>query len=271
MEYSVSLLCEIAGVSRSAYYRDKRKPLKRDSRIEDLITDLYQKSGMRAGYRTIRYLLRNVHNINVNHKKIQRIMREKGIQSIVKRKKHLYLKGDAIRKENLLQREFQSDAPGKKFVTDITYIPTPRTMVYLCTVIDLFNNEPVAWNVNTSQDQSLSIETIKQLFGRYNLNNSIIHSDQGVHYTNKAYVNMLKELGVRQSMSRKGNCWDNAKAESFFGHFKSESIHLMKSRIQSFSDVKEIVEEYMDYYINLRPQKALGGLSPRAYREALIS
>ena len=143
--------------------------------------------------------------------------------------------------------------------------------MYLCTIIDLFNNEPVAWNINTSQDKSLSIDTIRKLSERYDLKNAIIHSDQGVHYTNKTYVQMLKDLKVIQSMSRKGNCWDNAKAESFFSHFKCETIHLMKKRIQGFDDVKEIVEEYMDYYTNQRPQKALGGLSPRAYREAYIS
>ena len=136
--------------------------------------------------------------------------------------------GEIFKKENLLNRDFQSGAPGQKFVTDITYIPTPRIMVYLCTIIDLFNNEPVAWTVNTS------------------------------------YVEMLNDLEVMQSMSRKGNCWDNAKAESFFSHFKCETIHLMKNRIQGFDDVKEIVEEYMEYYTNQRPQKALGGLSPRA-------
>lgn len=264
-------MCEIAGVSRSAYYKYKKNPPKEDTRIEDLIVDLFEKSGKRAGYRTIRYLLRNTHNLRVNHKKIQRIMREREIQSIVRKKKNVHPKEELVRKENLLNRDFQSGAPGMKFVTDITFIPTPRTMVYLCTIIDLFNNEPVAWNINTSQDKSLSIDTIRKLSERYDLKNAIIHSDQGVHYTNKAYVDMLKDLKVMQSMSRKGNCWDNAKAESFFSHLKCETIHLMKKRIQGFDDVKEIVEEYMDYYTNQRPQKTLGGLSPRAYREAYIS
>jgi len=198
-------------------------------------------------------------------------MREKEIQSIVRKKRNSHPKEELVQKENLLNRDFQSDAPGLKFVTDITYIPTPRIMVYLCTIIDLFNNEPVAWNVKTSQDKSLSTDTIQKLSKRYDLKSALIHSDQGIHYTNKAYVGMLKDLEVMQSMSRKGNCWDNAKAESFFSHFKCETIHLMKNRIQGFHDVKEIVEEYMEYYTNQRPQKALGGLSPRAYREAYIS
>lgn len=191
-------------------------------------------------------------------------MRENGLYSIV-RKKFRKPQGQLTVKENLLCRDFTSAEPGKKFVTDITYIPTPRKMVYLCTVIDLFNKEPVAWNISDTQDRYLSIDTIKQLATKFDLEGSIIHSDQGVHYTNKDYVALLEKLKVNQSMSRKGNCWDNAPAESFFSHYKCESIYLMKNQIKDFNDVKQITEEYMNYYINERPQKSLGGLSPKDY------
>lgn len=144
-------------------------------------------------------------------------------------------------------------------------------MVYLCTVIDLFNNGPVAWNVSDTQDKNLSLETIKTLSKKYHLGGSITHSDREVHFTNNDYVNLLKSLKVRQSMSRKGNCWDNAKAESFFSHYKCETIHLMKNRIENEHDVKQITDEYMDYYINHRPQKILGGMPPRTYKQAQLS
>jgi transposase InsO family protein len=193
-------------------------------------------------------------------------MQENNIQSIV-RKKFRKSKEQATIKENLLNRDFKATEPGKKFVTDITYIPTQRTMTYLCTVIDLFNNEPVAWNVSESQDKNLSLDTLKTLAKKYNLEGSMIHSDQGVHYTSLAYVDLLKELKVNQSMSRKGNCWDNAKAESFFSHYKCETIYIMSKKIRDLKDVNEITEEYMDYYINKRPQKALRGMSPRAYKD----
>ncbi len=124
-------------------------------------------------------------------------------------------------------------------------------MMYLSVVIDLFDNSPVAWNISDTQDKSLSINTIKILAAKYNLNGAIIHSDQGVHYTNKEYISLLEELGVNQSMSRKGNCWDNAVAESFFSHFKCESIYLMKNKIRYPKDVIDITEEYIDYYINI--------------------
>lgn len=270
LEHPVWLLCEIAGVSRSAYYRYKRKPLKRDTQVEKLVLDIYHKSNKRAGYRTIKYTLKNEYNLTVNHKKVQRIMRENNIQSIV-RKKFRKAGERATIKENVLNRDFEASGPGEKFVTDITYIPTQRKMVYLCTVIDLFNNEPVAWKVSDTQDKSLSLDTIRVLSKRVSLQGSIIHSDQGVQFTCNDYVDLLRELKVTQSMSRKGNCWDNAKAESFFSHFKCETIHLMKRRLRDQNDVQQIIEEYMHYYINHRPQKSLGGMPPRAYKETRLS
>lgn len=266
LEYPIYLLCEIAGISRSSYYRYKNKPIKKNTNIEEKIIKVYNRSNKRAGYRTITQILRNKYNLIVNHKKVLRIMQENNISSIV-RKKFRKPKSSSIIKANILDRDFTATKPGEKFVTDITYIPTSRTMAYLCTVIDLFNNEPVAWEVSDTQDKNLSINTIKKLAKKYNLEGSIIHSDQGVHYTNAKYVELLENLKVKQSMSRKGNCWDNAKAESFFSHYKCESIYLMKNKIRDLNDVKQITEEYMDYYINHRPQEKLGGIPPGRYRE----
>lgn len=265
LDYPVQLLCEIAGVSRSSYYKYKNRPAKKDAAIERIITDIYKKSHKRAGYRTIRYILRNEYGLVVNHKKIQRIMRESNIQSII-RKKRKKPEDRSIIKENILNRDFSASRPGEKYATDITYIPTARKMAYLCTVIDLYNNEPVAWNISDTADKDISINTIRSLSRKVDLRNSIIHSDQGVQYTNKSYVELLERLQVKQSMSRKGNCWDNAKAESFFSQYKCEAIKLMKNKIKDLDNVKQITMEYMNYYINHRPQKALGGLSPSAYR-----
>lgn len=214
-------------------------------------------------------ILKTKYNLVVNHKKIQRIMQANKIQSIV-RPKSKKTQEHSITKENLLNRDFSATEPGMRFATDITYIPTQRAMVYLCTVIDLFNNEPVAWKISCSPDKNLSIDTIKLLSSKCNLKNSIIHSDQGIHYTNKDYVSLLNKLNVSQSMSRKGNCWDNAKAESFFSHYKCESIYLMNRKLKSVGDVIEITEAYMDYYINFRPQKKLGGVPPSFYKKSYL-
>ena len=262
-------MCEIAGVSRTAYYRYKKKPLKKLDAVEEKIIDLYHKSGKRAGYRSIKDLLRNKYNLVVNHKKVYRIMRENRLSSIV-RKKHRIAKETKILKENLLERDFKTELPGKKYVTDITYIPTRRTMAYLCVVIDLYNREPVVWNISDKQDKHLSLETIKQLSATVNLKGSIVHSDQGVHFTNTAYVELLEALEAEQSMSRKGNCWDNAPAESFFGHFKCETIRLRNKTLEDLNEARQITEEYMDYYINERPQRALGGLPPGAYGKVIV-
>ncbi|NLZ54187.1 MAG: IS3 family transposase [Thermoanaerobacteraceae bacterium] len=270
LEYPITLLCEIAGVSRSAYYKYKKKPLKKTDGIENLIVEIFNRSNRRAGYRTIKYTLRYKYGIIVNHKKIQRIMREKGLGSIV-RKKSKRAKEQSIVKENLLARDFTATEPGKKFVVDITYIPTQYRMFYLCTIIDLYNREPVAWKVSDTANKQLSIDTIKQLSKRFNLAGSIIHSDQGIQFTNKDYVALLEKLKVQQSMSRKGNCWDNALAESFFSHYKCEAIYLMKNKIKNYEDVLEITEEYMYYYINERPQKKLGGLPPKVYKKLKLA
>lgn len=197
-------------------------------------------------------------------------MRANSIQSII-RKKIKKPREQVNIKKNVLNRDFYVDEPGKKFVTDITYIPTQRKMMYLCMVLDLFNNEPVAWNISDSQDKSLSIDTIKLLSDKYNLKGCMIHSDQGIHYTNNKYVDLLKELGVKQSMSRKGNCWDNAKAESFFSHYKCECIYLMGKKLKDARDVEEVTEEYIDYYTNLRPQKKLGGMPPSLYKNTYLN
>jgi transposase InsO family protein len=234
LEYPVQLLCEIAGISRSSYYRYKKRPVKKDTVIEARIVEIYKKSNRRAGYRTIRYILRNEYGLVVNHKKIQRIMRENNIQSIV-RKKRKKPEEKSIIKENILNRDFSASRPGEKYATDITYIPTSRKMVYLCTVIDLYNNEPVVWNISDTADKDISLNTIRSLSRKVDLRDSIIHSDQGVEYTNKSYVELLEKLRVKQSMSRKGNCWDNAKVESFFSQYKCEAIKLMKNKIKDLA------------------------------------
>lgn len=264
-KHPVSLLCSIAGISRSAYYKYKRRDLSHSTEIDDKIIDLYKKSGGRFGYRTIKMRLKSVYGLTVNHKKIRRIMQEHELKSVVRPKYKKPPRDDVFIKPNILNRNFKATKPNEKFVTDITYIPTPSKMMYLSTVIDLFDNYPVAWHLSDSQDQSLSIETVKKL---PRAEGAILHSDRGVHYTNNAFKNLLEQLGIRQSMSRKGNCWDNASAESFFSQYKCECIYLNKKRIKKPSDVLEVTVEYFDYYINQRPQKRLGGLTPSEYRLA---
>lgn len=266
-KYPVGVLCEIAGVSRSAFYNFKHKKPCSAAEIDDIIINLYNKSNQRAGYRAIKMRLKTVCGLTVNHKKVQRIMAKYSLKSVV-RTKYKKTKEEISIKPNILNRDFSAAKPNRKYATDITYIPTQNKMMYLSTIIDLYDNYPVAWNLSDNQDKSLSIDTIKILANKVDLSGAIIHSDQGIHYTNNDYVAYLKNLGVTQSMSRKGNCWDNACAESFFSQYKCECIYLYKNRIKTPFDVIEITEEYFDYYINDRPQKRLDGLTPGEYRLA---
>lgn len=261
--YPISLLCSIAGISRAAFYKYKRRELSPVSDIEDKIIDLYKKSSQRYGYRTIKMRLKSVYGLTVNHKKIRRIMRAHELKSIVRPKYKKPPQDDVFIKPNILNRDFKALRPYEKLVTDITYIPTPHKMMYLSVVIDLFDNYPIAWHMSDNPDKSLSIDTIKKL---PDMEGSVLHSDRGVHYTNKDFRSLLDHLGIRQSMSRKGNCWDNACAESFFSQYKCECIYLNKGRLRKSSDVIEVTAEYFDYYINQRPQKRLGGLTPFEYR-----
>lgn len=253
--YSITLLCAVTGISRAALYKYKRRELSASSGIEDKIIDLYNKSGRRYGYRMIKMKLQSVYGLTVNHKKIRRIMREHELKSIIRAKYRKPSRDDVFINPNILNRDFRALKPYEKLVTDITYIPTPYKMMYLSTVIDLFDNYPIAWHMSDTQDKSLSIETIKKL---PDIEGAILHSDRGIHYTNKDFRKLLDRLGIQHSMSRKGNCWDNACAESFFSQFKCECIYLNKSRLKTPSDVIEVTAEYFDYYINQRPQKRLG-------------
>jgi transposase InsO family protein len=209
--------------------------------------------------------LKSEYGLIVNHKKIRRIMKMHELKSIVRPKYKKPSQDDVFVKPNILNRDFKASRPFEKLVTDITYIPTPYKMMYLSTVIDLYDNYPVAWHLSENADKSLSIDTIKKL---PDVKGAVLHSDRGVQYTNKDFRNLLDQLGIRQSMSRKGNCWDNACAESFFSQYKSECIYLNKKRLKGPSDVFEVTAEYFDYYINQRPQKKLGGLTPSEYRLA---
>ena len=194
-------------------------------------------------------------------------MRELGIKSITRRKKKKVSDGALGVKDNLLNRNFTAKKKGVKYVTDITYIPTRSKMTYLCVIMDLYDGEIVSRVVSDKQNKKIVIHAVKKLAKKANLSGAIIHSDQGAQYRSIEYIELLEKLGVKQSMSRKGNCWDNAKAENFFSHFKCEEIYLYDRQIVDLNEVKSIVNNYLSYYNSYRPQKRLGGLPPIKYTE----
>ena len=207
----------------------------------------------------------------MNHKKIQRIMRKYGLTAMVRKKnpyKQMMKKSLEHRTfPNKLQREFHQILPYKVFCTDITYIPFLSRFAYLSVIKDIASGEVVAWNLSLSLEVALVTETVKNIqLDSYE--NIIIHSDQGFHYTNPAYIEIVKELKMIQSMSCKGKCIDNAPIESFFGHMKDE---LDYNSCQSFEQLRLAIDEYMRYYNHERKQWTRNKMTPVAYRDHLLT
>ena len=168
---------------------------------------------------------------------------------------------------NKLQRRFHQMVPFKVFCTDITYMPFLQGFVYLSVIKDIASGEVVSWNLSSYLGMALVTETLRNLTSKL-CENSMIHSDQGFHYTNPAYIEMLKELKMEQSMSGKGNCIDNAPIESFFGHMKDE---LDYKACRSFQELRLKVEEYMQYYNHERKQWTRNKMAPVEYRNYLLA
>lgn len=208
---------------------------------------------------------------DMNHKKIQRVMRKYGLTAKVRRKnpyKQMMKKSLEHRAfPNKLQREFHQTLPFKVFCADITYIPFLNRFAYLSVVKDIASGEVVAWNLSLSLEMKLVTETIEAL-GLPSYENVLIHSDQGFHYTNPDYIELLKELKMIQSMSGKGTCIDNAPIESFFGHMKDE---LDYKSCQSFEQLRLAIDEYMRYYNYERKQWTRRKMTPIEYREHLLT
>ncbi len=210
----------------------------------------------------------------LNHKRVARVMDYFDLHAKVRRRrypKNYYLtlkeNADSLPRNDLC-RNFLSDRPMKKLVTDITYLPTKEGWLYLAAVMDLWNKEIVSYRTSRFIGLHLVKNVVKELTDQgLILNQTMIHSDTGWTYTNRVYVEFLKNLGVHQSMSRKGNCWDNACIENFFGLFKSETIKQMPKRaLLTVDGMEKLVDDYIYWFNNQRIQKKLGYLSPVNYR-----
>lgn len=270
-QYSVSLLCRLAGASRSGYYKWYERQGKMTTRQCEnewlktrIITCRKQTRGI-YGYLRTRAWLEKTHGIRVNHKRVYRPMKELGISSVIRRKKRNYgLKEAFVLTDNKLHREFQATRPLEKWVTDITFLPFGSSFLYLSTIFDLYNNEVVAYKLSKRNDLRLVLDTVKKALRKRKTKGILLHSHRGFQYISRAYNILLKRHGIQASMSRKGNCLDNACIESFFGHLKCESL-----RPRKFTSPKELMDEihrYIHFYNHKRLQKKLSNLSPVDYR-----
>lgn len=195
-------------------------------------------------------------------------MQKLNLQCRVKPKRRWKSQGETIiLAPNLLERDFIASKPNEKRVTDITYIQYGSYTLYLSTILDLYNNEIVAYRLYDHQQTPLVIDTLKAaLEARGNPKGVIIHSDQGSVYTSYAYQHLVKEMNLVSSMSRRGNCWDNAVIESFHSNIKSEEFQYVKYNSLSIQEVRNRVDQFMKHYNEERIQEKLGYQSPIEFR-----
>ena len=268
-------MCACLKVNRSSYYywqQAKTIRYEKEKPDKDLIEKIFIKHKKLAGYRTIRMDLENKYGVIMNHKKIRRLMNKYGIKTKV-RTKNPYKEIMKKTKEhatcdNILNREFKQTQPLTTLCTDITYLYYGKCeKAYLSAVKDIATGEIVAYKVARHLTMPIVLDTINNLKNVINLDNVLIHSDQGFHYTNPEYRLLLKNNNVIQSMSRKGNCIDNAPMESFFGHFKDEVDY---KSCKTFEELVEKIDEYMYYYNNERYQWNKLKMAPVQYRNHLL-
>lgn len=275
----VSYLCASAGVSRSGYYnylsneskRERREKI--DIKVRDDILMAISFRGYKKGSRSIKMLLEDKFGICYNRKRIMRIMRKYNIVCPIRRKKYKY----KVTKEhkvckNYLQREFKQNVPGKVMLTDISYLQYGNAKTaYLSTILDASTNEILSFKVRENMKLDLVISTLNELKDNQfvHFDDGMIHSDQGWHYTNPQFRIRAAEMGLQQSMSRRGNCcWDNAPQESFFGHLKDE---VDIKHCNTFDELHTLISDYIDYYNNDRYQWNLNKMTPIQYRNYLLN
>ena len=273
----LSYLLKLSGVSKSGYYgfiEQSNEKLLRELKDKDdfeLIMRAYRFKDFNKGARQLKMTLENEFNNIMNLKKIRRLMKKFGLYCPI-RKANPYKRMAKVMKTshiapNKLKRQFKEGNPNQILLTDITYLTYDLNQrAYLSGIKDAVTNEMHGYKVSKSLDMKFVEESMDQLYNITLDPNALINSDQGVHYTTHAFQRCLKDLCIEQSMSRRGNCWDNAPIESFFGHMKDE-INLVDC--ETFDEVEKAIDDYMDYYNNHRYQWGLKRKTPKAYGDML--
>jgi len=265
-------LLKLAEMARSTfYYYLKKYKSNHDKyhKIKKEIFNIFNENKGRYGYRRITLKLKN-RGFNINHKTVSKFMNILGIKSIQRPKRRYNSYQGNIGKiaNNLLKRDFKADKPNQKWVTDVTEFKVHDRKLYLSPIIDLFNSEIISYNLSKHPTFQQITDMLEKAFIKIKNNtNLILHSDQGWQYQMKIYQNMLKEKGIKQSMSRKGNCLDNSCAENFFGILKSELFYPKEKEYKNIEELEKDIKEYIEYYNNSRIKSKLKGMSPIQYRK----
>ena len=264
-------LLKLAEMPRSTFYYHLKKSKKNDKYkgIKEEILSIFHENKGRYGYRRITLELKN-RGIFINHKTVYSLMKKLGLQSIQRpKRKYTSYKGTIGKiADNLLNRNFNAEKPNEKWATDITEFKINDKKLYLSPIIDLFNGEIISYNLSRHPIFNQVVDMLEKAFCKIPDNtNLILHSDQGWQYQMKQYQAMLANKGIRQSMSRKGNCLDNGCAENFFGILKSEMFYPKEKEYKNLEELEKDIIEYIEYYNNRRIKSKLKGMSPVQYRK----
>lgn len=275
-QLNVSTLCDICGLSRSGYYNwvnktraNQQRKERQDQADFEKILEAFKYRRYSKGYRMIHMFLLQK-GVLMNTKKIRRLMKKYGLKSQLRKesphRKSMKTSLENSVKPNYVKREFKAYGPRIILLTDISYVRYGRgKWAYLSTIKDAYTNEILAFTVSDSLEVQFVLECVQQLMRNHEVSlqsQTIIHSDQGSHYTSLKFQQLVSELSIIQSMSRRGNCWDNAPQESFYGHMKD---HLQAGACDIFPQIKAEIVEFIDYYNNDRPQWDLAKLTPNQY------
>lgn len=278
--FSISILCELAGVSRSGYYAWlKAAPTREARELQDkadfeLILAIYKRRGYAKGARSIYMGLLHINPpVVMNIKKIRRLMKKYNLFCPIRKANPYRRMAKALKTsnyaDNLLQREFECYGPRYVLLTDITYIPYNGEFAYLSTILDAYTKQVLSYVLSDSLEIDFVKETVENLIRDHGISlhkETLIHSDQGSHYTSATFIQIIEDCDLRRSMSRRGNCWDNSPQESFFGHMKDHILDRVKECTE-FQQIKDIVDDYIDYYNNEAYVWELCMLSPNEYHK----
>jgi len=268
--FCVERMCKVLAVSRSGYYswlnRTISERTKKDNNLKKQILAIYHQSKKRYGSPRIHRQLAN-DGVRLGKKRVERLMRELDIQGIQKRKHRCTTtsKHQLPVAENILDRRFYPDTLDQVWASDITYIPTHEGWLYLAAVMDLYSRKIVGWSMDRYLKQELVIQALRMaLSSRNPTPGLILHSDRGSQYAGSQMQHLMAQHGIKSSMSRKGNCWDNAVMESFFGTLKTELVY--RNTYQLRSQAKRSVFEYIEVFYNrMRLHSALDYNTPEEY------
>ena len=272
-QYPISRMCAFFGVSRSGYYDHVKRRGRKDNDVDlaEIIRSCQQRCGQTYGYRRV-WLWLEKQNIHKNPKTVLRIMKKYGLLSEIRRRRKWQNLGQQVhRYENLLNRQFHAERPNAKWVTDISYIHTKEGVLYLSMIRDLYDNSIVAYKTASQQTIHLVLDTIRLAMKKEKKRIAVelqLHSDQGFQYTSQAYFKLTQSYGITPSMSRRGNCLDNALAENFFSILKTECIYRHKPA--SIQEANAMIDRFIHFYNHDRIQLK-SGAAPLSLRRSFNS